>query len=422
MDKVIKKRLITKRRIVTLLILLVLTTIFLKKVVLQDFDPTYRVKISDIMLSEVKEEKISNTILTVGLVEPVNRVFIETTERGKVVDIVKKSGSRVNRGDSILTLNNEELNNQYILLTELKLETEQKLILCNNEYKSENIENRDILLDIEYKLEQIEHTFETNSLLYDSKAISKSDYKSSEKEFNYWIKKRELFLKKIEYRENLQKSKEELIRLELNSVKKRRSYLKKRIDRLTLKSPYSGILNLEDITIGQNIRTEERVAILDRQDEFILTANIDEYYLADLNVGDRATFSLKGDKDTQLEAKLRFISPNVQGSRVKLEFDFISKLPPGIISGQSFNIKILQDSPKIKKVVENGSFFKESGGNWAYKLVDNGAVKVPIKIGTKNSDYIEIVSGLDIGDKIIISNYKKYKKYNKLIIEEIQND
>lgn len=47
------------------------------------------------------------------------------------------------------------------------------------------------------------------------------------------------------------------------------------------------------------------------------------------------------------------------------------------------------------------------------------AVKVQIKKGIKNSDYIEILSGLTPRDEVIVSDYKKYKDYEKLILEEL---
>lgn len=418
MDRVIKKRVITKKRVIIFILISALSLLFINKVVLQEYNPSLKINKSEIMLSVVKEEKISNTVQTIGLVEPVSRVSIESSERGKIVEIIQKSGTRISKGDAIIKLANENLINDYNQLKEELIKKEKNLILTRDEFLTREIDYEESLLELDYKLEKLKKSYNTNKVLFESKSIAKIALEDSEKEYNFWIKKRELLLEKHRRENKLQKSREDLVMLEISSIEKGIDYLRKRIDELTIKSPYSGILNIKNLSIGENIRAQEKVAQIDREDDFILTASIDEFYLNNISIGDRALFKLKAKDSEELEAELKFISPNVEENKVKLEFNFISKLPESVLPGQSFKIKIIQDAPKITKVIENGSFYKDSGGKWVYKLEKNQAVKVPIKIGTKNRDKLEIISGLEIGDRIIISNYKNFKNYNRLILEE----
>ncbi|MBI9098108.1 MAG: efflux RND transporter periplasmic adaptor subunit [Spirochaetaceae bacterium] len=391
----------------------------MKIIVLQDFNPVYTVKKSELMISTVSEQEVSRNIQTIGLIEPVNRVSIESGEYGQIAELFRNSGSFTMDNDPILRLVNEDLENEFSSATEDLTRKKQQLNLCKEEFRSREIDYRDSLLDLDYRLESLENTVIKNNLLFKSSSISRETLENSQNELQFWQQKRVLLQEKWESEKQLQQSREALIETGIESIHKKINYLHLRLGRLIVRAPYSGILNMGHFVVGQTIEKQEKIGIIDRQDQFKLTAHIDEFYLPDVHIGDRASFSLKGDGNRSCEAELVYISPEVQGSKVNLEFSFLTPLGENILSGQSFTIKIFQGEPEVKTVVEYGSFYKESGGNWVYKIEKDRAIKVPVTIGIKNNDYIEILSGLKPGDQIIISNYAKYKDFNKLNIEEI---
>lgn len=419
MDKAIKKRFITKKKILIAIPLLILLGFFVKFIVFQEFNPVYRIKTSEIMISTVTEQEISQTIQTIGLIEPVNRISIETGEEGQIVEILQKSGALVKTGDPLIRLVNENLENEYTSLSQSILEQKQQSQLNKEEFKSREIDFRDSLLELDYKIKQLEKTVANNQKLHESGSITNNQLISSEKEYTFWIQKKDLFLEKWENEQKVQISKENMFKLGMDSLLEKQNIFTTRMERLVLKSPGSGVLSLEDIAIGQSLEKQQKIAMIDIQGHYKMTAGIDEFYLSDLHIGDMAHFTIKGEENSECLAELSFISPEVEGSKVQLEFTFASPLPSAVISGQSFNIKIFQENPVLKTVIEYGSFYKESAGNWIYRLDKNTAEKTPISTGIKNSDYIEILTGLEIGDRVIVSNYKKYMNYDKLILEEI---
>jgi len=199
--------------------------------------------------------------------------------------------------------------------------------------------------------------------------------------------------------------------LEIDSIKRKIDNIYKRIASLIIKAPYSGIINLENFDVGQNINNREKVGFIHRQDGFKVTSEIDEFYIDNLNLGVKAIFG-------EYELEVIFISPEVHNKKVKLEFKFVSNFPENIKSGQSFNLKIIPNKPEIKQVIEAGSFINDTGGSWIYKIKGSEANRVPIKLGIKNSEYDEIIEGLQVGDQVIISSYKKFKEYKVIKLEE----
>jgi HlyD family secretion protein len=58
-------------------------------------------------------------------------------------------------------------------------------------------------------------------------------------------------------------------------------------------------------------------------------------------------------------------------------------------------------------LIPNGAFFNDTGGNWVF-VVDKGgrsATKRPVQLGRKNSDFIEVLGGLQPGERVITSSY-----------------
>ncbi|MGL1893691.1 MAG: hypothetical protein OCD02_18775 [Spirochaetaceae bacterium] len=408
MDKIIKKT-VNKKIIVTAAVLLILLIVL--KFLIGNYQPTYNIKKSELMTSFVSEKKISKSIMAVGTVESLNKVLIESKIGGLVTEIIGISGNNIIKDKPILRLSNEELEIEHYLLLELLEKQKQQLKISKNEFDTKDVDNSELLLELDYKIALLESSVDKNTLLLKSGRISEKTLDDIKNEYNYWLQKKVLTTEKWKRVSKLQESTEQYITLEINSINNRINNLNIQRSRLVIIAPYSGILNLENFDIGQNISSRQKLAEIDRQDGFKLTSNIDEFYISGLNIGDIATFN-----NTKL--KLNFISPVVAGKKVKLEFNFVHKIPENIKSGQSFNIKIIQSTPEIKKVIESGGFIKESGGNWIYKVENSKAIKVPITLGIKNSEYNEVLTGLELGDQVIISSYKKFSEYEVVNLEE----
>ena len=71
-------------------------------------------------------------------------------------------------------------------------------------------------------------------------------------------------------------------------------------------------------------------------------------------------------------------------------------------------------------MLPRGGFYQQTGGNWIFKLNDNGTVayKVDIQLGSQNPDYYEVLQGLKPGDKVITNSYENYGNIQELILKK----
>jgi HlyD family secretion protein len=92
----------------------------------------------------------------------------------------------------------------------------------------------------------------------------------------------------------------------------------------------------------------------------------------------------------------------------------------GFRRGQSLQIRLALSDEKQAILVPKGGFFQKTGGNWIFKLNEDGTLahKVDIKLGTKNTAYYEVLEGVSPGDKVITSSYDNFGDKDELVLKE----
>jgi HlyD family secretion protein len=90
---------------------------------------------------------------------------------------------------------------------------------------------------------------------------------------------------------------------------------------------------------------------------------------------------------------------------------FEGESPQGIKRGQTVRIRLELGAAEETLLLPVGGFYKDTGGNWAYVVSESDnqvAYKQEIRLGRKNAEYYEVLDGLEVGDKVVISGYDNY--------------
>jgi HlyD family secretion protein len=89
--------------------------------------------------------------------------------------------------------------------------------------------------------------------------------------------------------------------------------------------------------------------------------------------------------------------------------------PPGLSPGQSVDGRLSLGNDQQALLVPTGAFLDKSGGDWVMVMTnDHRAEKRPIKIGRRNAEQVEILSGLQPGDRVITSDYSAFEKIDRV--------
>jgi HlyD family secretion protein len=176
--------------------------------------------------------------------------------------------------------------------------------------------------------------------------------------------------------------------------------LKRRVDELTLRSPVDGVVGT--LAVNQKAAVAANAALISVVDlsAFEIEFQVPESYADDIGLGMQADVTY-GQKN--YAATVTAISPEVKQNQVTGRLRFAGEVPPGLRQNQRVSTRIVLESHENALTVQRGSFVDSGGGRVAYVVEDGLARRTPITLGASSIGAIEIASGVNEGDEIIIS-------------------
>jgi HlyD family secretion protein len=124
--------------------------------------------------------------------------------------------------------------------------------------------------------------------------------------------------------------------------------------------------------------------------------------------------------DTSYKLKIIKVFTQVVNGRFQVDMAFVGRAPRGIRRGQTLQILLALSDERQAILVPRGGFYQQTGGNWIFKVSDDGktAYKVDIQLGNQNTDFYEVLQGLKPGDKVVTSSYENYGNMQELVLKK----
>tara|TARA_R110002126_G_scaffold277560_1_gene423482 strand:+ start:41444 stop:42694 length:1251 start_codon:yes stop_codon:yes gene_type:complete len=369
-----------------------------------------------IAINTVKNGVFQENIPVSGIVLPITTIYLDAVEGGRVEEKFVEDGAIMKKGEPILKLANTDLElsliNQetsvYNLLTQMQI--------SQNAARQNTINRLNQFTDVENNLIEAKRLYDLNSKLYEKGAIGRQEYESSVNNYNY--QKQRMKLTNEILQEDSIATKQEIQQAK-NSYQRTQSALKlmrKKVEDLVVRAPIDGQLTSLDAEIGQSKNKGERLGQIDVVTGYKVRVDIDEHYISRIYTGQIGTFNLN-NKDFTLVIKKIFTQ--VTNGRFQVDMVFENEVPKGIRRGQNLQIRVALSAEKEAMLIPVGGFFQKTGGNWIFKLSEDGssAYKVDIQLGSQNTKYYEVISGLNEGDKVITSSYDSFNEIEQIVLK-----
>jgi HlyD family secretion protein len=189
--------------------------------------------------------------------------------------------------------------------------------------------------------------------------------------------------------------------------------LERRVEALTIRAPVAGLVSRLHVDDRQAVNTNDPLITVVDLSAYEVEIAIAESYSNEIGPGTEAVISKDG---IEYPAHVLSISPEVEGSRVKGRVAFTGKAPDGLRQNQRVTARlILETRPDVLKVAR-GPFLEDGAGRVAFVVDDEIAFKRPIITGSTSISEVEIVSGLEIGDRIIISDIARFEDAENVLL------
>ena len=417
MDKIIEKKTgwrvaFTKKALPWWLGALLL--VFVIYLIARPNNKTLRVNKDTVTISSAVKGEFNDYIRISGRVQPMTTIQLSPQEGGIVEKILIEEGSPVKAGDTILILNNDNLDLQ-ILNSEAEL-AEKENILRNTQIQMEQqkLDVRQNVLEYGTNVERLRRAHEQQKALYEDKLIAKEEYLKAEEDYQLALQKYNLMTERSRqdslYRgTQIDRMEESLENMQLNM-----SMIRKRKSNLIVKASIDGELGLLDVVLGQSIAAGTKIGQINSVGLYKVEAQIDEHYIDRVVAGLEATFERQGETYSTV---IRKVYPEVRDGKFKADFKFDGEQPDNIRSGQTYYLNLQLGQPEETVIIPRGTFYQKTGGKWIYVVNKEGtkAVKREIRIGRQNPQYYEVLEGLEPGERVITSGYDTYGDSDVLV-------
>ena len=242
--------------------------------------------------------------------------------------------------------------------------------------------------------------------------ISQADFDATEDELNYYRKRREVTLESQASDARMQEQQLAQLRQANDQLEASLAFARKNLDGLNIRAPLDGKLSGFNVEIGQSIERGGRLGQVDDPEGYKLNVKIDEYYLGRIDLGQVAT-SENSREPHQL--RISKIYPQVNNGQFEVDMLF-DEMPDRLRRGQTMQIKLTLGDPTPARMIPNGSYYQETGGNWIFVVSPDGseAIRRSVVLGRRNTDFIEVLDGLDVGERVVTSPYTSYAGMDRL--------
>ncbi len=416
MDKVIEKKKWTTKKILNIAAISIFVLFILYLLFFRDKRSKLYVDKSQITIVSVLADKFQEFIPVDGVVFPRNTIYIDAVQGGFVEKVYVEDGALLNKGDTIMKLANANM--------ELSLmEQETRIFEAINNLQNTKIgleqnkfRRQSEIVELQYQIDQTMRDFERKELLYEEDVISDKEFEDAERDYQFTVKQLNISveLKKLDSISAAARSIQ--IGKTMERMEKNLDMLRENLENLYIKAPTDGQLSSFSVEIGETKSSGEHLGTIDMRDGFKLKANIDERYISRVYIGQLAEFDFAGKTYYLAIGK---IYTDVTNGSFQVDLYFEGEHPNQIKRGQTVQLRLSFSSPTDAVIVKRGGFFQETGGNWIYFVDPSGtfATKRKIRIGRQNTNYYEVMEGLEPGEQVIISSYDSFGSKEKLVFK-----
>lgn len=377
---------------------------------------TYRVPADQLTLGTVTRGKFEDYIAVRATVAPFDIFYLTTEQGGAVKQVLAEDGATVKAGQPLIVLANIGLRLQVAsreadISSQMNAIESTKLQLEDTRFKYQSE-----LLDIQHQLAVLKSDLARDKILLDGNAIAPTLYAQEQEQYRYELKLRDATVASRNAEQQLRTTQLGQLGKTLSDLKDNIATARASLDALTIRAPTAGQLTALDAKVGQSKVAGAVLGQVDSLDQFKLTAQVDEFYLGRVALGQTALFSV-GDRN--FRATVVKVYPQVSDGTFKVDLHFEGAAPQGITVGQAIDTRLELGGAATALMLPNGLFYQDTGGQWAFVLTPDGeyATRRRIDLGRRNPEHVEVLEGLAPGERVIVSSYQGFEHVQRVELE-----
>ena len=372
------------------------------------------VDMSGLWPGTVKRGPMERQVRGLGSLKPEQIYWINAAVDSRVAQVVRRAGSdSVRANDVILVLSNPDLELDAEKAEWVVKQDEANLANLRVKLQSEKLDQRASLAELESQYTQAKLTADRDLELTRLNLKSDLESKLSVNQANQLNNRVDLQKQRLGIADQAIKAQIDAQDVALQSSQAAYELKKKQVDQLTIRAGIDGVLQEVDVEVGQRVAAGALLAKVANPRRLKAVLQIPETQMKDVRIG------LDASVDTRngiIPGRVIRIDPAALNGTVGVDVALMGPLPEGArpelsVDG-TIEIERLSNVVYVDRPVSG-----EPGATIGLFKIDpdgKGAERVNVKLGRASVNTIEVLDGLNVGDRVILSDMSQYDSQSRI--------
>jgi HlyD family secretion protein len=351
-----------------------------------------------------------------GIVNPENEVLLLSPSTSIISSLVQAPGSRVSKGNIILTLDPKSLTQE---IDNLK----DQLGVMENDLQKNRLNSRSIRVDLDYsaevknlKITSLKTEIQDQEQLLKVGGISPALHEQTKEELVLAEKDLKMTLEKNSIRLKQLEAEEKGLQLQIDMRNKELELKQDLLKRLTVRAPSDGIILGIYTSVGEKVEKDKLLIKMSDLSTFKVKGSVDNRYIDRVKTGGEVYAVID---NMRLKGKIGSVAPVIKDKKIEfdvfLDYSHYQQLMPNM----EVDLQIVTQKKDSVLRVEHGPAFNKNKQQDIYIVRTGKAVRESITTGLIGTDYVEILTGLNSGDRVIISDISRIRHKREIVFEDL---
>lgn len=368
-------------------------------------------KRKDLNFSTIDTGTIEVSANASGKVIPAFEEIINSPIPSRIMEVYKKGGDPVEMGTPILKLDLQSAETEVGKLVDegrmKQLQLEQLQVTSRNKLSEMEMKLKVSRMELNRKEVELR-----NEQYLDSLGAGTTD-KVRQAELNYHVGLLQLTEDEQRYHNEqaLVEADLKVKELELSIFRTSLAEARRTLEDAQIRSPRKAILTYVNNEIGAQVPQGSKVAIVSDLSHFKIEGEIADTYGDRIAVGSKAVVKIGND---QLKGTVSDVTPLSKNGVISFTVQLEEDSHPRLRSGLKTDVYVMNAIKDGVMRIANGSYYIGKGEYELFVVKGNQLLKRKVRLGDSNFEYVEVVSGLQPGDEVVVSDMNDFKNKQKI--------
>jgi len=376
-----------------------------------------QVTAGELRIAAVERGVFRDDVVVRATAQPLQSVMLDSVESGRIEEVYARDGDLVKQGQLLFRISNPQRNLELLARQGERAQQISNLSNLRVAQEASRSEHQRRLDDLSFAMDQAQKRYARDEKLAAQGFLSSVALEESADRVAQQWRVLAQAQASNDTDQRVRATALEQLDKALDGLQSGLKLVSATVDALAVRAPSDGRLTDFRLQVGESITTGKHVGRIDDPARFKLSAEVDEYYLKRVAVGRHGSVQMDG---RSYAVDVSTIYPQIKEGRFTVELVFSAGQPDALSPGQSVDATITLGEPAPALLLPNGAFLNDSGGTWVYAVAQDGGVaeRRAIRSGRRNNAQLEVLSGLAVGERVIVSGYTAYGNAPRLQISK----